>query len=403
MSIIPFMIRRRLHTRILELAGRFPVVTLTGPRQSGKTTLCRMAFPEKPYFSLEAPDNREFVKRDPRGFLSQYRAGVIIDEVQRAPDILSYIQGEVDEDPLPGRFILTGSANFSLMQSLTQSLAGRTAVANLFPLSLDEVKLFENAPEGLFSTLFSGGYPAIFDRDLPPNEWYGSYVGTYVERDVRQILNVTDLTAFQTFLRLCAGRTGQLLNLSQLGADCGITHNTARAWLSVLETGYVVFRLPPFHRNLKKRLVKTPKLHFYDAGLLCFLLGIRSPDQLFNHPMRGAIFESWAVSEILKMRVHHGLPMDLFHFRDRKGAEVDLVFLRNQNLVAVEIKSGQTIASDFFVSLERFKRIACSDPNQPLLEKVLIYGGDVAQRRSQASVIPWSSIPGYDWTGIESG
>jgi predicted AAA+ superfamily ATPase len=361
-----------------------------------------MAFPEKEYFSLEAPDNREFVKRDPRGFLSQYRSGVIIDEVQRAPDVLSYIQGEVDEDPSPGRYILTGSANFSLMQSLSQSLAGRTAVANLFPLSLDELNLFENAPGDLFSTLCCGGYPAIFDRNLPPNEWYGSYVGTYVERDVRQILNVTDLTTFQTFLRLCAGRTGQLLNLSQLGADCGITHNTSRAWLSVLETGYVLFRLPPFHSSFKKRLVKTPKLHFYDAGLLCFLLGIRSPDQLINHPMRGAIFESWVVSEIVKARAHHGLPMDLFHFRDRKGFEIDVVFARNQELVAVEIKSGQTIASDFFASLDRFEQIACSDPNQSHVEKVLIYGGDVAQQRTQSRVIPWSDVPGYDWTGIKS-
>jgi len=396
------MITRRLHRRILRLAGQFPVVTLTGPRQSGKTTLCRMAFPEKQYFSLEAPDNCEFVKRDPRGFLSQYRSGVIIDEVQRVPDILSYIQGEVDEDPTPGRFILTGSANFSLMQSLSQSLAGRTAMATLLPLSLDEVNLFENAPDDLFSTLCSGEYPAIFDRKLSPYEWYGSYVVTYVERDVRQILNVTDLTAFQTFLRLCAGRTGQLLNLSQLGADCGIAHNTARAWLTVLETGYVVFRLPPFHSDLRKRQVKTPKLHFYDAGLLCFLLGIRNPDQLVNHPMRGAIFESWAVSEILKARAHHGLPMDLFHFRDRKGAEVDAVLVRNQNLIAVEIKSGQTIASDFFLSLDRFEQIARTEQNQPLLEKVLIYGGDVAQQRSQSRVIPWSDVPGHDWTGIKS-
>ena len=395
------MIKRNVHNRVFNLARHFPVVTITGPRQSGKTTLCRMVFPEKAYFSLEAPDHREFVKKDPRGFLAQHRAGVIIDEVQRAPDILSYIQGEVDENPAPGQFILTGSANFSLMQSLSQSLAGRTALVNLFPLSLDEVRLFPKVPEGLFSTLWFGGYPAIFDRGLPPSEWYGGYVGTYVERDVRQILNVTDLSSFQTFLGLCAGRTGQLLNLSQLGADCGITHNTARAWLSVLETGYIVFRLPPFHSSLSKRLVKTPKLHFYDTGLLCFLLGIRNPDQIPNHPMRGMIFESWAVSEILKARAHQGLPMNLHFFRDRKGTEADLVFSRGNELLAVEIKSGQTVASDFFDPLDRFERMVCSDSKRPAPGRVIIYGGDAAQQRSRTSVIPWSDIHSHDWTGVD--
>jgi hypothetical protein len=357
-----------------------------------------MAFPEKAYVSLEAPDHREFAHGDPRAFLAEYNEGVVIDEVQRVPDLLSYIQALVDERPSAGRFILTGSANFSLMQSLSQSLAGRTAMLNLFPLSLDEVRLFPHVPEGPFPTLWYGGFPAIFDRGLPPEEWYGAYTTTYLERDVRQILNVTDLTTFQTFLRLCAGRTGQLLNLSQLGADCGISHNTARAWLTVLEAGYVAFRLAPFHANLPKRLIKTPKLHFHDSGLLCYLLGIQSPEQLRHHPLRGAIFESWAVSEILKARTNRGLPpSDLFFFRDRRGIEVDLILRRGEDLVAAEIKSGQTVASDFFGPLDYFGEIVSGDPGLPAPAKVLIYAGDTAQQRSDVSVIPWSCLPDHDW------
>ena len=394
------MIKRKLHDRVRYLAGLFPVVTITGPRQSGKTTLCRMVFPEKPYVSLEAPDTREAAQTDPRGFLAQYPDGAIIDEVQRVPDLLSYVQVKADENPSPGRYILTGSANFSLLQSLSQSLAGRTALVTVFPLSLDEQRLFKSAPATLFSTLWSGGFPAVYDRAVPPQEWYAGYTTTYLERDVRQILNVTDLAAFQTFLRLCAGRTAQLLNLSQLGADCGITHNTARAWLTVLEAGYVAFRLAPYHANISKRLVKSPKLHFHDSGLLCYLLGIRSPEQLEQHPLRGMVFESWVVSEIVKARSHHGLPAaDLSYYRDRGGSEVDLVLRRGADLLAVEIKSGQTVASDFFAALDSFAKALSGDPKQPRPTRLLVYAGDTPQQRSGVAVIPWSSVSDHDWAG----
>lgn len=392
------MIKRRLHKKLIEGASQFPVVTLTGPRQSGKTTLCRMAFPDKAYVSLEAPDNREYAQSDPRGFLDQYSSGVVIDEVQRAPDILSYIQEEVDERRSPGLFILTGSANLSLLESVSQSLAGRTALVNLLPLSLDEVRLFPSSPEDLFSTLLYGGYPAIFDQGIPHYEWLSSYVGTYVERDVRQVLNVTNLSAFQTFLRLCAGRAGHLLNLSGLGADCGVTHNTAKSWLSVLEAGYIVFRLPPFHSSLAKRLVKAPKLHFYDSGLLCFLLGIQNQEQLQQHPLRGAIFESWVISEIIKACVHQGMPEDFYFYRDRKGAEVDLLYHRGNTITAVEIKSGLTVSSDFFTAFERLERSLFPEAKLHEIVKILIYGGKAAQKRSNVSVFPWSDITAYNWT-----
>jgi len=390
------MIRRTLESELLRLSRKFPVVTLTGPRQSGKTTLCRMAFPEKAYVSLEAPDVREYARTDPRGFLQDHSRGAILDEIQRTPDLLSYLQVEVDREPKRGRFILTGSANLALLQSISQSLAGRTALVNLLPLGLEERRRFPKVSGDLFETLRQGAYPAIFDRELDSADWFAGYVGTYVERDVRQILNVGDLTAFQTFLGLCAGRTAQLLNLSNLAADVGITHNTARSWISVLEAGYVTFRLPPFHANWTKRSVKTPKLHFYDSGLVCYLLGIRNAGQLRSHPMRGAIFESWVVSEILKARLHRGQPANLFFFRDRKGDEVDLVVQRESGIVAVEMKSAATAAEDFFQTLRRF----CSHDVRPRgrTEKpMLVYGGDRIEERSDVRVLPWSSLPDCDW------
>lgn len=386
------MIRRLLQPKLRSAAKHFPVVTVTGPRQSGKTTLCRATFPRYAYVSLEPPDVRDFARTDPRGFLEQYRSAAVIDEVQRVPELLSYLQGEVDADPSRGRFILTGSANIGLLQAVTQSLAGRTALLHLLPCSLAELHEFPAPPPDLLTTLWSGSYPAVFDRGIPPDEWFAGYIATYVERDVRQILNVGDLTAFQTFLRLAAGRSGQLLNLSQLGADAGINHGTARAWLSVLEAGFIAYRLPPLRSNIGKRLVATPKLYFYDAGLVCSLLGIRSPHQLDNHPLRGAIFETWVAAEVLKSRVHRGLSGGVFFYRDRKGLEVDLIADTGEALVAIEAKSGRTVAPDFFAALERFaarrETVASGRP----IRKAVVYGGDEPQHRREATVVPWSSL-----------
>jgi len=392
------VIRRVLLDRVLAAARRFPVVTITGPRQSGKTTLARSAFPAKPYANLELPDVREFAASDPRGFLAQFPKGALLDEVQRVPDLLSYLQALVDEGLPNGAFVLTGSQHYGLLERVSQSLAGRTAVLYLLPLGLEEVRRFPSAPTDLFRVLHAGGYPRIYDRRLPAGEWLAAYTETYVERDVRQVLRLGDLGAFQTFLRLCAGRVGQLLNLSALGADGGVSHATARAWLSVLEAGFLVFRLPPFHRNLGKRLTKSPKLYFYDSGLLCYLLGIRRAEDLRLHPLRGPVFESWVVSEILKARVHRGLPPDLSFYRDHKGTEVDLVLETGIRLVAVEIKSGQTVASDAFASLEAFAHGAARARLAPgRIESVLVYGGDEGQRRTNATVLPWSRIDAVDW------
>jgi len=386
------VIPRLLQPKLRSAARHFPVVTVTGPRQSGKTTLCRATFPRHAYVSLEPPDARDFARTDPRGFLRQYGAAAVIDEVQRVPELLSYLQGEVDIDPAPGRFILTGSANIGLLQAVTQSLAGRTALLNLLPCSLAELREFPAPPTDLLTTLWSGSYPAVFDRGIPPDEWFASYVATYVERDVRQILNIGDLSTFQTFLRLAAGRTGQLLNLSQLGADTGINHNTARAWLSVLEAGFIAYRLPALRSNLGKRLVATPKLHSYDAGLVCSLLGIRSPQQLETHPLRGAIFETWVAGEILKARLHRGLSGGVFFYRDRKGLEVDLIAETGEAIVAIEAKSGRTVATDFFDALERFAARHGTVEGGRAVRRVVVYGGDEPQRRREATVVPWFGL-----------
>ena len=280
-----------------------------------------------------------------------------------------------------------------------QSLAGRTAVMTLMPTGLDELRRFESAPATLLETLWAGGYPRIFDRKIPPQVCLSDYVTTYVQRDVRQIFNVTDLTAFASFLKLCAGGTGQVLNLSALGSDCGINHNTAKAWLSVLETSYLIFRLPAWHVNLRKQIVKAPKLHFLDSGLVCYLLGIRSPDELRHHPLRGAIFESWAVSEIYKRLVHRAVIPRLFHYRDSKQLEVDLICESGGRLIMTEFKSGETIAGDYFSPLHKLSEQSSASVNQTEIIKRLIYGGDTRQQRSKVNVIPWSNIVTVPWCG----
>jgi len=390
------VILRRLQPRLLDLAAKFPVVTLTGPRQSGKTTLCRTAFPDKQYISLEAPDVREFARTDPRGFLATCRDGAILDEIHRVPDLLSYVQVEVDRDRSAGRFILTGSANFALLRSLGQSLAGRTALAELLPLDLEEIRRFGPLPADVFTLIWRGTYPAVYDRGFGPDDFYPAYAATYLERDVRSILNVGDLAAFQTFLRLAAGRVSQLVNLHALGADAGVTHATARSWLTVLETGYVAWRLQPFHVNVSSRLVKTPKLHFVDPGLACYLLGIRSADQLRTHPLRGFVFETWVASEVLKRFTHAGRTSPMTFFRSRDGAEVDIVIDEAASITAIEAKSGQTVASDFFRGIAALEAIAARiTPPRPV-HPFVVYGGDETQQRTKGTIVAWSALDGLE-------
>ena len=388
------MIDRDLAVRLRRAATAFPTVTVTGPRQSGKSTLCRAVFPRHAYANLEAPDIRRFAQEDPRGFLGQFSRGVVIDEVQRCPELPSYLQVLIDEDPTPGKWILTGSQNLTLLESVSQSLAGRTALLHLLPLARNEVCRFKKHPTNLDEALFAGGYPRIFDQGLDPSEWLGAYVATYIERDVRTLLNVGDLITFQRFIELCAGRTAQLLNLSALAGDCGISQPTAKAWLSVLETTFIVFRLPSFSRNLRKRVVRMPKLHFYDTGLVAWLLGIRSAGQLRTHPLRGALFETWVASEILKQRLHRGEPAGIFYYRDSHGTEADLVITAGETLTLVEAKSGATVSADMLDAVRKI-RPALASRTSP--EAVLVYGGETTQTRSDITVLSWEGIHDRRW------
>ena len=397
------MIPRALRPVLRRVSHQYPVVTLTGPRQSGKTTLIRDAFPNHDYVSLEDPDQRTFALDDPRGFLDQFRGGVVLDEVQRAPDLFSYVQTISDASGRTGQFILSGSQNFLLLQSISQSLAGRSAVLHLLPFSLSELERRRPLPvssigrtlprrpatgRDVMETLFRGFYPRIHDKALDPQRWLRDYDQTYVERDVRQVVNVGELETFRRFVRLCAGRNGQLLNLSALGNDCGVTHTTARRWLSVLETSFLVTLLRPHHRSFNKRLVKSPKLYFLDSGLVCYLLGIRAPDELRLHAARGSIFESFVLSELLKTRLHAGMSPDCYFWRDSAGHEIDILVEDGPELVAVEVKSGQTVASDFFKGL-RYWRALLDDPAAPA---ALVYGGDRSFRREGVTVYRWSVL-----------
>ena len=381
-------IPRNAESRLQQFADGYPVVVVTGPRQSGKSTLVRHAFPGHPYVSLEDLDQREFAETDPRGFLNQFGDGAILDEAQRCPALFSYLQTRVDERQQPGEFILTGSQQFGLLSGITQSLAGRAALLTLLPMTCDELQHAGKVDRNLDKILFDGAFPPIYDRGLEPHPWYGNYVRTYLERDVRQLINVRDLGSFQRFLKLCAGRTGQLLNLSSLANDCGITHNTAKAWISVLEASYIVHLLPPHHQNFNKRLVKTPKLYFLDTGLACWLLGIRNSEQLATHVQRGALFETWVISELLKARYNAGETSNLYFWRDRSGHEVDLLIDRGTHLSPLEIKSGQTIIKDYFKGLEFWKKLAGESAGKAWL----VYGGDSRQTRTDVTILPWFEI-----------
>jgi len=383
------MITRSAQDTLLRLAKGFPILALTGPRQAGKTTLAKVSFPDKPYLSLEDPDVRELAERDPRGLLAQFRNGAILDEIQRTPRLFSYLQTQVDEDLRPGSFVLTGSQQFGLLSGISQSLAGRVGLVQLLPFSLGEMKAAGRLPEHLDECLFRGAFPPLHDRDLAPNDWLGSYVATYVERDVRQLLAVRDLSTFQRFIRMCAARIGQLLNLSSLAADCGITKNTAEAWLSVLEASYIVMVLRPHHQNFNKRLVKTPKLYFCDTGLAAWLLGIRDVGQLAFHAQRGPLFENLVIMDFVKSRFNQGNPPDLHFWRDSQGLEVDLLVEKAGALHPVEIKSGQTIAADFCTALQKWNGLA----GRPDPTGWLVYGGERRLRHGAVEIVPWRELP----------
>lgn len=376
---------------LVQMSKGFPVVALTGPRQSGKTTLARQAFPDKPYFSLEDPEIRQRLAADPRQFFAILPDGAVLDEVQRCPEVFSYLQGLVDERERMGEFVITGSQQFGLLDNITQSLAGRVGLLQLLPLSLAELTATGMNARTLEQTVWMGGYPALFDqrRQLEqPAQWLSAYASTYIERDVRQVLEVSKLSLFQRFVLMCAARTGQLLNLSALAADCGISHTTARSWMTVLEASYVVYLLQPYHQNFGKRLVKMPKLYFLDTGLLCHLLRIDSPQTLATHALRGAIFESWVVSETLKHRFNQALPADIYFWRDNHGVEVDLVFEHAGKLHAVEIKSGATFTADWVPACQRWQRYAGAVAADP----VLVYGGQDSYSVQGVQVRAWHTL-----------
>lgn len=382
------MIPRNAEATVGALLKGFPVVTITGPRQSGKTTLAKKVFSDKPYYSLEDPDVRKMALDDPRGFLGRLPDGGVLDEVQRAPELSSYLQSTVDADGRMGLFLLTGSQQLGLMSKVTQSLAGRTAFIELLPFSLDELAKTGSPPKSLDEMLFNGGYPALYDRLLTPAQWFPAYVTAYVERDVRQLINVHDLEVFQRFVRLCAGRSGQLLNLSSLASDCGVTHNTIKSWISVLEASYILFQLRPHHKNFNKRLVKSPKLYFYDVGLLCWLLGIREAEQVSTHPLRGHIFETLIVSEYVKAYLNRGVPPPIHFWRDSNGNEVDLIVEAGNSLMPIEIKSGQTVNRDFFNGLKRWAELAGDQAGTP----TLVYGGEESYSHAGVEVVSWKNF-----------
>lgn len=382
------MLARALAPTLQRLSSSFPVVAVTGPRQSGKTTLVRKLFADKPYVSLEDPQERAFASEDPRGFLARFGEGAIFDEAQRWPDLFSYLQGMVDADRVPGRFVLTGSQQFGLLSGVTQSLAGRVGMTRLLPLSLAELPASRTRVLDLDGLMLRGMYPALHAQALQSADWFASYVATYVERDVRQVLNVQDLSAFQRFLRLCAARTGQLLNVSALAGEAGISNHTARAWLSVLEASDLVFMLPPYHRNFGKRLVKSPKLYFVDTGLVCWLLGIRNSETLRLHPLRGAVFETMIVGEFMKSRLNAGMPPDLYFWRDNNGLEADLLFEVDGRLQPVEIKSGSTVTSDYIRAGQKAARFAAEEALPPWL----VHGGDDAYVRNGVRVMGWQAL-----------
>lgn len=382
------MIKRTAEARLIKLAKTFRSVAVAGPRQSGKTTLCRSLFPQKPYVSLENSDVLEFAKADPRGFLSQYKNGALLDEIQKAPHLFSYLQQILDETKKKGLFILTGSNNFLLQESITQTLSGRIAYLQLLPLSLQELKESKKLKTAYNWHILNGGYPEVIAKRMNADDWYPGYINTYVERDVRQLKNISNLSQFTKLLRLCAGRTGQILNMTSLANDCGIDQKTITAWLTILQSSFIIYLLRPYHGSFNKRISKTPKLYFYDTGIACSLLGITNAKQITTHAAKGPLFENMIVSELLKERLNNGLQDNLYYWRDKTGNEVDVILDNAGKLTAIELKAGETISQDFFKGLNYFASLSKIGAG-----KQLVYGGKSGQKRSDGTVIlSWNEL-----------
>ena len=383
------MIKRDLTDKLKQLAAQFPAISLMGPRQSGKTTLVKMVFPEYAYFSFEDPDIRELVRNDPRAFLNRTKdaPGVIFDEVQHIPELFSYMQTHIDLYKKRGHFILTGSHNLLLNQAITQSLAGRTAILTLLPLSIHELTQAQKLPNTIDDTLFTGQYPIFYTDSLSVVDWQRSYINSYVERDVRQIQRVIDLSIFQKFLRLCAGRIGQVLNINSLSNDTGMSTHTIKQWLSILETTYIIFLLQPYYRNLGKRVIKSPKLYFYDTGLACSLLSITNSDQLFTHHIRGHLFESFIIADFIKQRHNKGLNPNIFFWRDKTDYEIDCIVEDGASLTPIEIKVSQTFSSHFFDHFKKWNEFAHTDPSA----NILLYGGELSQPTKRGTLVGWKN------------
>ena len=378
-------IKRTIAKKVLSTSKKYQVVSITGPRQSGKTTLAKLVFPEMVYTNLEIPETRTFATEDPNAFLAQGNK-MIIDEIQHVPELLSYIQGLVDSDKKE-RFVITGSQNLLISGKVAQSLAGRVSIFNLLPLSVEELKNHSLLEKNLVSQLHKGMYPKIYGEKLDAAEWYDNYIQTYLERDVRQIKNVGDLALFQKFMGLLAGRTGQILNLTSLSNVSGVSVPTISSWLSILEASYIIYRLQPYHKNFSKRLTKSPKIHFADPGLVCALLNINSPKELTNHPLLGNIFESFVFSEYLKKTTNHKSKGQLYYWREKSGREVDLLTEEGSKITAIEIKAAQTLSDGQIANLAYFRTLS----NQPV-KMTLVYGGNKDQKRSEYSVLSWRSL-----------
>jgi predicted AAA+ superfamily ATPase len=383
------MIARQIGSKILDHVKKMPVLAITGPRQSGKTTLVKHLFPAYQYLNLENPVEREFAETDPIGFLKNHSKGLILDEIQNAPALFSFIQTIVDDKGEQGKFILTGSNNFLLLEKITQSLAGRVTIFHLLPFSLGELSAGRISFKQYEEILWKGFYPRLHDKKLMPSDIYPSYIQSYIERDLRKLINVKNLNQFQRFLSLCSGRIGQIVNFSSISAETGVDYKTIQNWLSILETSYIVYTLPAWYKNFNKRITKSPKLYFYDTGIACYLLGINSPENLDIHFAKGALFENMIMNEIRKSYYNSNVSPRMYYWRENNGVEIDLIIDKGNKFIPIEIKSGRTVNKEFFKNLLAINKLG----KHKIEDSFLIYGGDEDQGRSDISVRSWKNLP----------